>query len=60
MYEVWTPIQQIDHIVDISDHIKKLYDVTSLDDNYHYEICIFINIGIKEASYRYFINGSEI
>ncbi len=43
----------------IQKDIKKLEDLTSPDDEYKYKIGVFVIIGENEASYRYFINGSE-
>ena len=44
---------------DIKDDLRKLEDLTSPDDNYRYVIGVFVRIGLKEADYRYFINGKE-
>jgi len=44
---------------DIDSDIKKLEDLTDPNDNYHYLIGIFVQIGKTEAYYRYFINGQE-
>ncbi|MBC6491279.1 hypothetical protein ACFSQD_14025 [Flavihumibacter stibioxidans] len=43
----------------IEDDLKKLEDLTNPNDNYHYLIGVFVKIGQTEATYRYFINGSE-
>ncbi len=45
---------------DIDTDIRKLEDLTDPDDNYHYLIGMFIQIGRTEAKYRCFINGGEV
>ena len=40
--------------------IRKLEDLTDPNDNYHYLIGVFVQIGRTEATFRYFINGTEI
>jgi hypothetical protein len=40
--------------------IRKLEDLTDPNDNYHYLIGVFVQIGRTEAAFRYFINGVEI
>lgn len=44
---------------DIDSDIRKLEDLTVQNDNYHYLIGVFVQIGRTEANYRYFINGQE-
>lgn len=44
----------------IDSDIKKLEDLTDPNDNYHYIIGIFVQIGRTEANCRYFINGIEV
>ena len=44
---------------DINTDIQKLEDLTDPNDNYHYLIGVFIQIGRTEANYRCFINGNE-
>jgi len=39
--------------------IRKLEDLTDLNDNYHYLLGVFVHIGRTEATFRYFINGVE-
>jgi len=43
----------------IEDDIKKLEDLTSPEDNYHYLIGVFVRINRDGPGYRYFINGHE-
>lgn len=45
---------------DIATDIEKLEDLTDPNDNYHYLIGVFAQIGRTEAAFRYFINGVEI
>jgi hypothetical protein len=45
---------------DIESDIQKLEDLTDPNDNYHYLIGVFVQIGRTEAAFRYFINGIEI
>lgn len=45
---------------DIATDIEKLEDLTDPNDNYHYLIGVFVQIGRTEAAFRYFINGVEI
>lgn len=45
---------------DIDSDIQKLEDLTDPNDNYHYLIGVFVQIGRTEAAFRYFINGVEI
>lgn len=45
---------------DIESDIQKLEDLTDPNDNYHYLIGVFVQIGRTEAAFRYFINGVEI
>lgn len=40
--------------------IRKLEDLTDPNDNYNYLIGVFVQIGRTEATFRYFINGTEI
>lgn len=44
---------------DIASDISKLEDLTDPNDNYHYLIGVFVQIGRTEATFRYFINGVE-
>jgi len=44
---------------DIESDIQKLEDLTDSNDNYHYLIGVFVQIGRTEATFRYFINGAE-
>ena len=44
---------------DIDTDIRKLEDLTDLNDNYHYLIGVFVQINRTEATFRYFINGVE-
>jgi hypothetical protein len=44
---------------DIASDISKLEDLTDPNDNYHYLIGVFVQIGRTEATLRYFINGVE-
>jgi hypothetical protein len=44
----------------IESDIQKLEDLTDPNDNYHYLIGVFVQIGRAEATFRYFINGREI
>jgi hypothetical protein len=44
---------------DIESDIQKLEDLTGPNDNYHYLIGVFVQIGRTEAAFRYFINGKE-
>lgn len=39
--------------------IRKLKDLTDPNDNYHYQIGVFVRIGRDEARYRYFIDRNE-
>jgi len=43
----------------IESDIQKLEDLTDPNDNYHYLIGVFVQIGRTEATFRYFINGFE-
>lgn len=45
--------------LDIDTDIKKLEDLTDSNDNYHYLIGMFVQVGRTEATFRYFINGME-
>lgn len=42
---------------DTATDIQKLEDLTDPNDNYHYLIGVFVQIGRTEAAFRYFING---
>lgn len=44
---------------DIDSDIRKLEDLTDPNDNYNYQIGVFVQIGKTEATFRYFINGVE-
>ena len=44
---------------DIDTDIQKLEDLTDPTDNYQYLIGVLVQIGRSEATFRYFINGSE-
>lgn len=44
---------------DIDTDLRKLEDLTDPNDNYHYMIGMFVQIGRTEATFRYFINGIE-
>ena len=46
--------------INIWRDIRKLEDLTNPNDNYHYLIGVFVQIGRTEATLRYFINGAEI
>jgi len=45
---------------DIATDMQKLEDLTDPNDNYHYLIGVFVQIGRTEAAFRYFINGVEL
>lgn len=45
---------------DIDSDIRKLEDLTDSNDNYHYLIGVFVQIGRTESNYRHFINGIEL
>jgi hypothetical protein len=45
---------------DIEKDIEKLEDLTDPNDNYNYLIGVFVQIGINQAAFRFFINGTEI
>lgn len=43
----------------ISYDLRKLEDLTDPNDNYHYLVGVFVQIGRTGATYRHFINGVE-
>jgi hypothetical protein len=45
---------------DIDSDTRKLEDLTDPNDNYHYLIGVFVQIGRTESNYRYFTNGIEL
>lgn len=44
----------------VDEDFRKLEDLTSPDDNYHYSIGVFVKIGKDRPDcYRYFVNGKR-